>query len=245
MLLAAARPAAAQVSGRRASSSSAARSATAVTATAARWAPPITVRLPALSDTDITTLIREGRPTRGMPPQVVPAADMAALLQHLPIDRAPRGTAAPPHACDRRRTHAGRRGARRGRRRPAVAHRRRPRAPAAQGGRPRPRGDVRGRLADLQRRDRRQPPHVAARHRQDQREPARAAVDGDDARRRHAPGHAGGRRRHHVRHRAERMRRARCRHRPAAVALSAGRAPRASRAAMPIAASPSPAIACS
>lgn len=44
---------------------------------------PIAVRLPVLSDTDITTLIREGRPARGMPPQVVPAADMAALLQHL------------------------------------------------------------------------------------------------------------------------------------------------------------------
>ena len=45
--------------------------------------PGITVRLAALSDTDITTLIREGRPARGMPPQVVAAADMAALLQHL------------------------------------------------------------------------------------------------------------------------------------------------------------------
>jgi alcohol dehydrogenase (cytochrome c) len=45
--------------------------------------PPIAVRLPALTDADIATLVREGRPTRGMPPQVVPATDMAALLRHL------------------------------------------------------------------------------------------------------------------------------------------------------------------
>ena len=54
-----------------------------VTETAARWAPPSPSASPALSDTEITTLIREGRAARGMPPQVIPAADMAALLQHL------------------------------------------------------------------------------------------------------------------------------------------------------------------
>ena len=74
--------------------------------------PAITVRLPALSDTDITTLIREGRPARGMPPQVLSAADMAALLQHLrTIERReaplPRRTV----RIDRRRD-AGRRGPR-------------------------------------------------------------------------------------------------------------------------------------
>ncbi len=45
--------------------------------------PPITVRLPVLSDDDVRALVREGRPTRGMPPQAVPAAEMAALLLHL------------------------------------------------------------------------------------------------------------------------------------------------------------------
>lgn len=45
--------------------------------------PPIRGRLPALSDADVTALVREGRPARGMPPQVIPRAEMAPLLRHL------------------------------------------------------------------------------------------------------------------------------------------------------------------
>ncbi len=45
--------------------------------------PAITTRLPVLSDTDITTLIRQGRVAQGMPAQVVPSAEMTALLRHL------------------------------------------------------------------------------------------------------------------------------------------------------------------
>ncbi len=45
--------------------------------------PPITVRLPVLSDDDIGALVRDGRPQRGMPPQAIPAAELATLLRHL------------------------------------------------------------------------------------------------------------------------------------------------------------------
>ncbi len=45
--------------------------------------PAITTRLPALSDDDITVLVRQGRVAQGMPPQVLPTADMAALIRHL------------------------------------------------------------------------------------------------------------------------------------------------------------------
>lgn len=45
--------------------------------------PPITTRLPALTDADITTLVRQGRVSRGMPAQVIPAGEMAVLLRHL------------------------------------------------------------------------------------------------------------------------------------------------------------------
>ena len=45
--------------------------------------PPIVARIPALSDADLTTLVRQGRPTRGMPPQVVPRPELTALLRHL------------------------------------------------------------------------------------------------------------------------------------------------------------------
>ncbi len=45
--------------------------------------PAITTRLPLLSDADITTLIGQGRVAQGMPAQVVPPAEMTALLSHL------------------------------------------------------------------------------------------------------------------------------------------------------------------
>ena len=45
--------------------------------------PPILTRLPALNDTDLTTLVRQGRPARGMPPQVMPAADLTTLIRYL------------------------------------------------------------------------------------------------------------------------------------------------------------------
>ena len=82
MLLAAAWPAAAQVTGRAVFEQRCAQCHGA-DGNGGEMGPPIAVRLAVLSDTEITTVIREGRPARGMPPQVVPAADMAALLQHL------------------------------------------------------------------------------------------------------------------------------------------------------------------
>ena len=63
--------------------------------------------------------------------------------------------------------------------------------------------------------------------------------------RRPAAGHARRRRRDHVRHRGQRVLRARCRHRPAALALQAPTDDRCIRAVTPTAASASPAIASS
>ena len=45
--------------------------------------PPITTRLPALTDADLTTLVRQGRMPKGMPAQAVPSAEMTALIRHL------------------------------------------------------------------------------------------------------------------------------------------------------------------
>jgi alcohol dehydrogenase (cytochrome c) len=45
--------------------------------------PPILTRLPALNDADLTGVVRQGRPARGMPPQVMAAADLAALIRYL------------------------------------------------------------------------------------------------------------------------------------------------------------------
>lgn len=51
--------------------------------TGGEMGPPIVTRLPRLTDADLTTLIREGRPAKGMPGQVVPAAELTSLLTHL------------------------------------------------------------------------------------------------------------------------------------------------------------------
>ena len=45
--------------------------------------PPIATRLPSHDDADLTQLIREGRPTRGMPPPGVPSAEIPALIAYL------------------------------------------------------------------------------------------------------------------------------------------------------------------
>jgi alcohol dehydrogenase (cytochrome c) len=45
--------------------------------------PPITTRLPLLTDADLTTLVRQGRMAKGMPAQAVPSAEMTALIRHL------------------------------------------------------------------------------------------------------------------------------------------------------------------
>ena len=230
----------------RASSSSAARSATVVTATAARWAPPSPSASPALSDAEHHDADSRGPPGQGHAAAGRLCHGHGGAAAASPIDRASRGTAAPPYRAHRRRTRRWK--ARCSARASTTCNC----APATgrvhllrKDGRPSPRGDVRGRLADLQRRDRRQPPHLAARHRQDAtwRGSRRSGW-------RRCPGAA------------------RCRSRrwssaesctsprptnaspsmPAAAGGSGatgGRAPRASRAAMPIAASPSPAIACS
>ena len=105
--------------------------------------------------------------------------------------------------------------------------------------------DVERRLADLQRRDRRQSLHDADADRQDQRRAARAGVDVLDSRRRPAAGHAGRRRTASC---TSPRRTSASRSTPAPAARSgttSGRAPRASPAAGPTAASASPAIASS
>jgi alcohol dehydrogenase (cytochrome c) len=51
--------------------------------TGGEWGPAIATRLPALSDTDLSALILQGRPSRGMPAQVMSAADLAGLVRHL------------------------------------------------------------------------------------------------------------------------------------------------------------------
>ena len=45
--------------------------------------PEIRTRLPLLADADITALVRQGLPARGMPAQDVPLAEMTPLLAHL------------------------------------------------------------------------------------------------------------------------------------------------------------------
>ena len=49
----------------------------------AEMGPPIVVRLSPLDDGALTKLIRSGLPQKGMPPQTVPASEMAVLLKHL------------------------------------------------------------------------------------------------------------------------------------------------------------------
>ena len=45
--------------------------------------PAIDVRLSALSDADLTTLIHDGRPLKGMPGRLVPEAEMTGLRKFL------------------------------------------------------------------------------------------------------------------------------------------------------------------
>jgi alcohol dehydrogenase (cytochrome c) len=45
--------------------------------------PSIVFRMPLLSDADLETLIRDGRPAKGMPPQPMAAAELEALTRHL------------------------------------------------------------------------------------------------------------------------------------------------------------------
>ena len=45
--------------------------------------PSIVYRLPLLKDPDLITLLRDGRPTKAMPPQPMPVADRTALIRHL------------------------------------------------------------------------------------------------------------------------------------------------------------------
>jgi alcohol dehydrogenase (cytochrome c) len=45
--------------------------------------PSIVFRMPLLSEADLETVIRDGRPAKGMPPQPMPAADLEALTRYL------------------------------------------------------------------------------------------------------------------------------------------------------------------
>src|SRR4030095_2547292 len=45
--------------------------------------PTILQKLPARDDQQLSTRVREGIPLRGMPPSIVPDAEMAALIKYL------------------------------------------------------------------------------------------------------------------------------------------------------------------
>ena len=184
--------------------------------------PAIAERLSPLDDQQLMKLIREGQPLKGMPPNVVPDAEMADLVKFLrTIERTGErplvrmsvqttdGRTLDGHVLgegfddlqlqtDDKRVHLLRRAG--DRYRPVTSE-----TP----------------LADLQRRPGRQPLHDAHADRQDDRVAAGAEVDVDHTRRRSAAGDAGRRRRHHVRDGAERMLRARRRQRPADLAPEA------------------------
>ena len=83
-----------------------ARAATAPTATAARWDRRSPTPAP-LDDQQLMKLIRRGQPLKGMPPNVVPDAEMADLVKFLrTIERDGRAPAGPRCPC--RRPTAGR-----------------------------------------------------------------------------------------------------------------------------------------
>ena len=154
----------------------------------------------------------ECRPRRGNGgPREVPPDDRAD-------GRAPAG---PDGRADDRRPDARRPRARRGLRRSAAADRRQAGAPAEARRRSLPSGDFRDAVADVQRRSGRQPVYDAHADRQDDRVAAGAEVDHDHTRRGAASGDAGGRRRHHVRHGAQRSLRARRGQRPSDLAPEA------------------------
>ena len=143
-----------------------------LTATAARWGRRSRSACRRSTIRQLTKLIHEGIPAKGMPPSVdhrsgsrrshrVPAHDSSGAPTTIPIVR---GRFTLTDGRDARRP-----GPRRGLRRPAAADRRQARAPAAPRRRALPRRDVGGRLADLQRRARRQPLHDADADRQEQR----------------------------------------------------------------------------
>jgi hypothetical protein len=52
-------------------------------ADAGEMGPPIRVRLAALDDAALTSLIRDGRPLKGMPGNALPAAEMSGLQRFL------------------------------------------------------------------------------------------------------------------------------------------------------------------
>ena len=111
----------------------------------------------------------------------------------------------------------------------AGARRRRHAAAVSQGRfAPSPR-DLAGGLADVSRRAARQPLLAGGSDQPHDRRAARACLDVHVARRLPAPGHADRGRRRHVRHRRERVLRARCRLRPAHLALHASAIERARR----------------
>ena len=45
--------------------------------------PSIVFRLPLLNEADLTSVIRDGRPAKGMPPQPMPAPELQALTRYL------------------------------------------------------------------------------------------------------------------------------------------------------------------
>ena len=183
--------------------------------------PSIVYRLPLLKDAELIALLQGGRPAKGMPPQPMPVADRTALIRYLrgierrepPLTRATiqttdgrtldgvvlnQGFSDLQLRTDDKRVHLLRRSG--AQFRPIASE---------------------ARLADLQRRSRRQPLHDADADREDDRRPAGAGVAVQRPGRRHPAGHAGRRGRHHVRDRAERVLRARRRQRPPDLALRA------------------------
>ena len=189
--------------------------------------PGIVARLALRNDAELSALIRDGLPAKGMPGHPLPDADLRHARRLRPDASAGPRRACPREPDDGRRQHADRRRPQSHRDRRAAARRRRRPAPAAPRRRDVAARHLADRLADLSRRSRRQSLQPArsdrtARPSRGWRRPGCSA-----ARRRQSAGDAGRRRRRDVRHQRQRVLRARRRHPAGASGTTSGRAPRA------------------
>ncbi len=168
--------------------------------------PGIVARLAARSDAELTALVRDGVPAKGMPGAALAGPELRQLLAFLKTLRASddRGRAA-SQSRDARWRHARRRRAEPVHLRPAVARRRRAPSLVATVGQPVPPRDLRRGLARLSRAAHWKSIQPPRSDRPRQRLAAGARVDVRGLRRRAASGHAGRRWRSHVRHPRQRV----------------------------------------
>ena len=206
--------------------------------------PPILERLPARDAAQLTTLIHEGIPLKGMPPSDLSDAGVNGSRRVPAIDRAAARdcTRGSGPGADDGREDAGRAAHGGGVRRSAGDDGRQTTSPAAPHRRSGPRGVVRGRLARVQRRTRGQSLHEVDADRQEHRRAPCAAMDVQHSRRRPVADHASCCRRRDVCGESERVLRARCRKRAGRSGSIGGLVRRVRRAATRTAGSRSPAI---